>query len=132
MYDAKKVGYLSAEDKRKILNVVQKARDQSNLRQAHRMKLPEGLLSPRRMLESTKLQNEIDSSDLEEDASLSLISDEERSERGRGDAVKRNKSQFPAGPMIYGSFNNWQPQPLLSVTQLARLLDEENHPDFLQ
>ena len=45
----------------------------------------------------------------------------------------KRKSNHPyfAEPMIYGAFNNWQPQPLIKVSDLARALDKSSVPDFL-
>ena len=33
--------------------------------------------------------------------------------------------------MIYGKFNNWQPQPMIGVNKIAMSLNEEPKPDFL-
>lgn len=36
------------------------------------------------------------------------------------------------GPEILGAFNNWQPQPLIKVSNLARALDTRPTPDFIK
>ena len=34
-------------------------------------------------------------------------------------------------PYLYGTFNNWQPQPMIPVSKIAESFDTEPAPDFL-
>ena len=84
---------------------------------------------------SEDLSESIVSSDREVD-SLTISSELHTGRRFQDDAEATTvrtkvKRPFYLDPMIYGAFNNWQPQPMIRVSHLARALDKRPAPDFL-
>jgi len=67
--------------------------------------------------------------DLSEDSEVMTKRDQVEMEATQ--VRRKPKQPFFMDPMIYGSFNNWQPQPLIRVSHLARALDKRPTPDFI-
>ena len=65
-------------------------------------------------------------------ASANSNSEKLRTSRQASEVRQPRRKILYNGPVILGQFNNWQPQPLIKVQRLARILDKSNAPDFLQ
>ena len=129
-------------DKGKICQSVFADRETSNLLELRRSTLHSSLLPKNRnkkYLIEGEVKMTLDSDDVS--VSLSNSSDDYNdlydhsplSPKKKHHHIKQPRPRVTnyTGPNIYGAFNNWQPQPLIKVSELARVLDKTPLPDFL-
>ena len=126
-------------------------RQTSNLRELRRATLDASLLAKkkkRRFDFERGIVIEVDSEDESQEISSDSSSGSQSPADGNADAASNMCSSRPSsntkpqhkaprrktlynGPTIYGSWNNWQPQPLIKVDVMARVLNTKPPPDFL-
>ena len=144
------MNWLTNEDKGKISTMIFRDRESSNLRELRRATLDDSLLAKKKKrkfdfekgivveVDSEEESQEISSSSsesshshLEDNNTLNDPSHMPSSRSGKVQQASPRRRTLYHGPTIYGAWNNWQPQPLIKVDLMARVLNTKPPPDFL-